>query len=76
MAPKRLKYTASGKKTLKEMFINDVWNGKMTVEEATAQFTKTANEGIEEYYKTSDAKLEDELKLREEQPELFRHLPR
>lgn len=75
-SPKRLKYTASGKKTLKEMFINDVWNGNMTVEEATAQFTKTANEGIIEYYKTSDTTMEEMLKLKEEQPELFRNLPR
>lgn len=59
--PKGLPSVITGKKTLSDLFINDVWNGSMTVEEATSQYTKTVNEGIDKYYeqnKSADRKAD------------------
>lgn len=40
----------TGEKSLKELFIDEVWNGKMTVEEATKIYTDISNRGIDRYY--------------------------
>ncbi len=52
----------TGEKSLKEFFINDIWNGKMSVEEATKAATKIANDGIDRYYEQnpSENRAEDE----------------
>lgn len=76
-APLKFDTVISGKKTLKELFINDVWNGTMTVEEATAQFTETANEGIKQYYEQNpSADMEKILQQRKTNPELFENAQR
>ena len=68
--PKALSTVTTGKKSLKELFINDVWYGKMTVEEATAEYTKTANEGIDKYYEQNKSANRDEdiKKIKARQP--------
>lgn len=40
-----------GKTELSDMFVNDVWTGKMTIDKALEIATKDANDGVEKYQK-------------------------
>lgn len=69
--PKTLPTLITGEKSLKDFFINDIWNEKMSVEKATKEATEIANKGIDRYYeqnpsenKTEDEKLVSKRSLR------------
>lgn len=63
-APNALKTLTAGETTLKELFVNEVWNGKMTAEEATIKYSEIANAGIEKYYEQNKtASIEEDKKL-------------
>lgn len=50
-SPVEIKTDISGETELKDLFINSVWSGKMSIDEALAAYTKVKNEGIERYKK-------------------------
>jgi len=48
----------AGKESLKDLFINKVWTGEMSIDEAVETANKNMNEGIDEYFRlnTEDSK--------------------
>ena len=49
VAPKARQVDISGERELKTDFIEKVWTGEMTAEEACANYTKVMNEGVKRY---------------------------
>ena len=50
----------SGTESIAELFINKVWTGEISVDDALSQYTKTMNDGVEKYFQINpDANKKD-----------------